>query len=132
MGNLIIEIPQPQIYINVLLRLITCFIFLLYIIPLQIKEAGVKNGLMTLRRELLVTGILLFFINTLGLTIILVRSFFGDNAARLITEIVTVFNSVGLFTVALIKYQIYHQQYTPENKEKHARIYELEQQEDRR
>lgn len=126
-NSLTIEISQPQLIINTILRLITAFIFLRYIIPLQIKEANVKNGLLILRRELLISGVMLLLINSLGLCIILLRYFVGDTIARIVSEVVTLFNSLGLFAVGLIKYQIYHQEYTPENKKKHDRIYELEQ-----
>lgn len=122
MNNLTFEIDLINIIANTIIRLVTAFLFLTLIIPLQIKEAGVKNGLRILRKELLFSGIIMFLINTIGLSVIVVNYFFGAAATQIVTPIITLLNSVGFLTIALIKLNIYHQQYTPENKRIHTMI----------
>lgn len=114
-GSITIEFSQISIIINVILRLITAFIFIWFIIPLQIKQADVRNGLRLLRTELLVSGVILFLINTIGLGIIIVKPFTDPKQLSLFTDFIALFNSVGFLIVAAIKFQIYHSQYTPEN-----------------
>lgn len=119
MNNLQITIDYIPLIINVGIRLITAFIFLFFLIPLIFKESQVKNGLKVLRIELLLTGILIFFINTVGLIIIYFR-FYGYDV-RVVTEIVSYINTFGFLIYALIKLKIYTQNYSPESKARHAR-----------
>lgn len=125
MNNLIIELSELQITVNIIIRIITAVIFLCFIIPLQIKEARVKNGLAVLRLELLVSGIILFFVNTFGLSVIVLRYLFGDSVVQKVTEFITIFNSIGFLFIACIKFHIYHREYTPENKQIHATMERL-------
>lgn len=126
MSNITFEVTEIQIILNTAIRIVTAFLFLAFIIPLQIKEAQVKNGLLILRRELLVSGVIMFLVNTIGLTIILLRYFFGDAILKPAIEIISLFNSIGFLIIASIKYHIYNSQYTPENKRLHAKIDRLE------
>lgn len=126
MSNFHFELSQLEILVNLFIRVATAIIFLCFIIPLQIKEARVKNGLRLLRRELLVSGMTIFFINTVGLSIILFKYVFDDGVVQAATSVITLFNSLGFLVIAAMKYHMYHQQYTPENKRRHARIEQLE------
>lgn len=114
-GSITIEVSQLSIIVNVVLRVITALIFAWFIIPLQIKQVNVKNGLRLLRIELLVSGIILFLINTIGLAIIVVRPLVDPVQLRQFTDFIALFNSVGFLVIAAIKFQIYRSQYTPEN-----------------
>jgi hypothetical protein len=125
-GNFTIELSQIGLIANVVLRVITAIIFIKFIIPLQIKQAHVKNGLKLLRTELLVSGIILFLVNTIGLGVIVVRPYVDPNQLRYFTDFIALFNSVGFFTVAIIKFQIYNSQYTPESILMHEKIEKLE------
>lgn len=118
------EISEFSFVINVVFRVITAIIFIALLIPLVWKEALVKNGLKMLRYELLFTSTIIFFISTSGLFIVLLRQF-GINT-QLATEIVTLFNSIGFLAYALVKRKIYTQEYSPENKHRHAKLAEME------
>lgn len=120
------QISQLAFYLTVIFRIATAIIFLKFIIPLQIKENSVKNGLRTLRKELLISGITIFLINTVGLSLIVFKQIFNDDITNFLTDGITIFNSLGFLVIAYLKYEIYHSQYTPKNKQLHARIEQYE------
>lgn len=124
MNGFNIQFSDYAVIINVVFRLITAVIFAIFLLPLFFKEAGVRNGLRPLRIEMLLAGIIIFFINSIGLLIIVFR-YGGFDVTRL-SEYVTYFNSIGFLTYALIKWRIYTQNYTPENKSLHEEIHKLE------
>lgn len=124
MSGLHIDISNLSIALNTIVRLLTAFIFLKFIIPLQFKETKVKNGLRKLRYQLLITGIILFHINTIGLIIIIIRFLKIDVTTA--STVVTYFNTFGFLFIALVEYQIYHRRYTPKQKELHAKFEEME------
>lgn len=124
MSHLEIHFDVLAIIINVVLRIVTAVLFVVFLIPLFFKEARVKNGLRTLRFELLFTGTIIFCVNTFGLLIIVFRSIGWDTT--IITHLVTYFNSVALLAYAIAKYVIYTQKYTPENKKLHEKFEKME------
>ena len=124
MNNLQLEFGQLSVIINVTIRIVTALIFIAYLLPLLIKEARVKNGLKSLRYELLFTGTIIFLVNGSGLFIILFRHL-GINVTT-ITETVTYFNTLGFLGYALVKLRIYTQKYTPENKKLHEEFEKIE------
>jgi hypothetical protein len=126
-GNFTVELSQVSLIINVVLRVITAIIFFAFIIPLQIKQVHVRNGLKLLRTELLVSGIILFLVNTIGLFIIVVRPYVDPVQLRIFTDFIALFNSFGFFAIAIIKFQIYNSQYTPENILLHEHLHKIEQ-----
>jgi len=121
-----IEISQLSLTINTFIRITTAIIFLAFIIPLQWKEANVKNGLKKLRKQLLVSGLIIFHLNIIGLSVVLIKYVTGDSSLQGITEIVTLISSLGFFAIAIIEYQVYHQRYTPEQKKLHAEFEKME------
>jgi hypothetical protein len=124
MNNLNLEFNQLSIIINVTIRLITVVIFILYLFPLFIKEAKVRNGLRLLRYELLLSGSIIFLVNISGLFIILFRYLGAD--LQNVTNLTTYFNTLGFLTYALLKLKIYTQKYSPENKKLHERFERIE------
>ena len=84
------------------------------VIPLQIKEARVVNGLAKLRRQLLING-LANLIAALLAAIILALSLMGVRS-RLIFEFLISGFVLDLIVNAETKHRIYHQQYTEEHK----------------
>lgn len=120
-------ISTIPLFINVGIRLVTAFIFLAFLIPLIFKEATVKNGLKALRIQLLLSGLLIFFINTVGLLIIVFRYIGFD--VKLMTDLVTYLNTVGFLAYALIGLRVYTQKYSEENKRLHAKFEQIEVQE---
>ena len=59
--------------ISILMRLATGVILLFFVIPLQKKEADVKNGLRTLRKQLLLSGVILLTVNTVITVVYFIR-----------------------------------------------------------
>src|SRR4051794_4762599 len=102
--------------ISVLLRLAAVVVLMAFVIPLQIKEAGVKNGLAVLRKQLLFSGILLTFVTGIGTAFLLFRAILDDGWYRIFSNGLSILNSAAFLAVAWIFYQIYHQQYSPEQK----------------
>lgn len=121
------EVTTLTFVLNVAIRVVTAIIFVLFLIPLIVKEAAVKNGLRQLRYEMLMTGAIIFTVNTVGLSIILLRSFDVDTSG--IVEVITFINSFGFLAYALVKLKIYTQSYTPEKKRLHEKIAKLEEKE---
>lgn len=124
--NLSLEISQLSLAFNIVVRIVTAIIFLKFIIPLQFKEAQVKNGLLRLRYELLASGIIMFLVNTVGLSIIIFQYFFPENIVNQFANLVTIFNTLGFLMIALIKYKIYHTKYTPAQKKLHEKFNRME------
>lgn len=90
------------------------------VVPLQIKEARVYNGLAKLRHQLLISGMTVLLASLIAGTI-LVISLLGVRS-RLINEILITTFVICLIVNAETKYRIYHQQYTPQHKELSRRI----------
>jgi hypothetical protein len=76
----------------------------------------------------LVSGIILFLVNTIGLFIIVIRPYVDPGQLRNFTDFIALFNSFGFFAIAVIKLQIYKSQYTPENILLHEKIEKHEKQ----
>lgn len=121
-----LEFDHLSVIFSIIVRVMAGMTLLFFVIPLQTREAGVKNGLRTLRKQLLVSGITIFIINTFGLLIYIMRMIVDDGMFRFLTNSLAIVNSLGFATMAFIKYQIYHQNYTPEQKKKHEIISEIE------
>jgi len=100
-------------YLALLVRGIATIILVFQIIPLQFKEAQVKNGLGKLRKQLLIVGFTLLFTNLLAMILI--------HTARNTTEgmsiVIQIINAFALLILSFILYLIYHEQYAPEAKE---------------
>lgn len=97
------------------------------VIPLQWKEAEVKNGLRTLRKQMLAKGLLTLTIVTAALIALTIRYFITDlDLARIIISGLVICFALSLLGKALIDYKIYHQSYTPENKKLHEKFEVLE------
>jgi hypothetical protein len=107
----------------IVIRILSSLLLLFFCIPLQIKEAGVKNGLRALRLQLLAFGILLFIIN--GITIWLLFTVMKEiqHVPNLWLQVI---NALAFFGIAIIGNRMYHTQYTDEMKEMHEKIADKE------
>ena len=116
-----ISIDTLNLIINVIIRILTAIILLSLVIPLQVKEAQVIDGLKKLRFEMLGSGIIIFLVNTIGLGVVVYHYLFPTADLALISNIIFYFNSIGFLIFALIKFNVYHTQYTTENKKIHEK-----------
>jgi len=95
-------------------------IVLFFIIPLQIKQAGVKNGLSMLRKQLLAFGATLFVTNVIAayfLTRTSIGLYINGGSATFTTSTLLFIFAFAMFLLAVIGHQIYHQQYVLEHKD---------------
>lgn len=107
-------------HLAIVIRFIAFGILLLQIIPLQIKEAGVKNGLRRLRILLLIMGSSLFVANAIALWLIIVT--FTPLGGSVYTRLVQIVSATALLIPAIALYYIYHSQYTLEAKKVHREV----------
>ena len=101
-----------------IVRAITTVVILWQIIPLQIKEVNVKNGLKRLRIELLIAGLTLLLTNSFSMLLIITTK--GTTPTNSIY--LQIINSFAILIFAIILYLIYHEQYTPISREVHKKI----------
>lgn len=114
-------------YASVFFHIVSCIVVALFVIPLQVKEARVKNGLALLRKQLLAFGFLVATLAIVGATVLTLRYFVPDQETRMtITVMLVLAHSLGFLGMAVIGYKMYHQQYTDESKLLHAKLDKLE------
>jgi hypothetical protein len=97
-----------------------------YIIPLQFKQAGVKNGLIKLRKQLRSYGILMDVVSLTSIVALTARFFISGTVYRYIIVTVVFLNALSALWKSLIFKAIYHQNYSPESIKLHAKIAKLE------
>lgn len=116
MLNLIQIIPNFGTDIAIIIRIITAVIFLLFVIPLQIKESKVKNGLSMLRRQMLISGVAVLSSNFVSLYFLFIQIPKGGYSIP--SQFLQVINAATFLLIAVVGYKIYHQQYKmPHHKE---------------
>lgn len=108
-------------HIALAFRIMSCIILLGYCIPLQIREAGVKNGLRKLRLELLLFGLILLFTNVTTMHF-LVDQFIHNIVPTKISIRLQLINAFSFLCLSGIGYAIYSTQYTEESKQLHEKI----------
>ena len=97
LSDFTISLNSLPIILALIIRVITSIILLAFVIPLQYRQATVKNGLKTLRKALLFSGFLIFWVNTVGLVIIVIRPIAHPETVKFVTDFVSVLNSFGFF-----------------------------------
>jgi hypothetical protein len=98
------------------------------VVPLQIREARVVNGLAKLRKQLLISGVSIMAVALVGFAI-LTLSLAYPTYSLLLEPLIFLMVAL-LIVVAETKHAIYHQQYTPEHKALSRKIqHELDTQE---
>lgn len=103
----------------IILRVISCTQIAVFVIPLQIKESAVRNGLVKLRRQLLSFGIVLFLTNVVT-TFFLISILHTEAKQPLVNASLQLFNAVAFLIMSTIGFFIYHSQYSDESKDFHA------------
>lgn len=111
--------------VSIGLRVLSSIMVLFFLLPLQIKEAKVKNSLKSLRVELLACGIILLLINFFSL-FFLIDLWMKDTPQKLTNSGLQIINALAYFALALLGNFMYRQQFTDEAKEFHAQIQKLE------
>ena len=102
------------IYVSMILCLMAAIIVLLFIIPLQVGQAGVKNGLAKLRKQLLAYGLTTLTTTSIAayfLANVSIRLAESGTYASTTSQVLLLVFSISKFLIAYIGHQIYHQQY---------------------
>lgn len=110
--------------LSVVLRGVALFNFLIFLIPLQIKEAKVQNGLKKLRVQLLIIGVILTIVNTFSIILILAEMH-GSILVGSPSLTLRLVNAIAFLILSYNLYMIYHQQYTDEHKRMNKKVHEL-------
>lgn len=114
-----IDLPEYLLLASVLFLFIASFLVLAFVIPLQIEQANVKNGLRILRKLLLVKGI------TFLITGSIAEYFLTRGAYRVLTlgidvslnnSILLFVFSLGYLILSFCAYKIYHIKYVVDKK----------------
>lgn len=98
------------------------------VIPLQIKEALVKNGLITLRRQMLIGGVTIF-ISNFAVFVTLSELVIKGTVVPARTEFFQLLNAVAFFILTITYYFIYHQQFSTKQKHIHKLASDIEEKE---
>lgn len=117
----------------ILFHIVALIICLAFVIPLQIKEARVKNGLKMLRVQMLGSGLTIIFLSIFSIIALTIPLIFADRPLysprtepfelyQYISIGVVFFHSLGFLVLALIKRAMYHQQYSDYQKAIHKRV----------
>ena len=120
MNNILSAITSNfLIYVSLLFCIIAAIKILAFVIPLQVKQAGVHNGLAMLRKQLLMFGIVVFITTSIA-SVLLFRLtayvFFPENSIDFFTHVLIFIFSLSKLLIAQIGQVIYHQQYVLEHK----------------
>jgi hypothetical protein len=107
--------------LSIVLRIISSVTLLFFFIPLQLKEALVKNGLRKLRLQLLAVGVLLFLENILTVYLLL-NILLSSSHQQLDNILAQIFNATIAIALSFTFYNIYHFQYSDKQKVLHAKI----------
>lgn len=123
------------LYLSIVFIALSAIIIIVFNVPLQIREAKVKNGLAKLRIQLLLFGFVLLVTNFVSLFFLAelgIRVFNTMIVVNQHMQILLAIYGASHFALACIGYMIYHQQYTSKQKELHARIEKIEKREERK
>jgi hypothetical protein len=112
---------------SIFVHIVAAITILIFIIPLQIKQAGVKNGLIRLRKQLLARESINLGIIAISI-IVLATRFSGMNIdfIRVTLGVMIFIQALGMMFKAFIDFKIYRQQYSPANILVHEKIAVLE------
>ena len=110
-------------FISIILHIAAGIITAAFVIPLQLQQVGVKNGLAKLRKQMVVKGFLSLVVIMSSILALTLRYVIHDiDILRYIIVTLILIHSLGALGKSYIDYEIYHQQYTEENKEIHEKI----------
>ena len=109
-------------YLSILLHTASFVINLFFIIPLQVKQSRVKNGLIGLRKQMLFWGISFQVLTTASILALTMRFFISDPIwLRSIVNVIIFIHATSMIMKAILLYKIYHTQFSPENVSLHAK-----------
>lgn len=123
-------IDHWMLVLSTIMLVASIVIITIFNIPLQIREAKVKNGLAKLRKQLLGFGFTLIVTNVIALyfigrSVVRIANYHESIPVNVVTEVLLTLFSFSHLILAIIGYFIYHQQYTDEHKAVSAKLEKL-------
>lgn len=112
--------------IAVIIHILSMVIHTYSVLRLQFKEAGVKNGLRSLRIRMLVWGITLELISLITIFVLVSRFFFSGDSARYSIVTLILIHAVGTLSNAVNWRHIYREQFSEESKALHREMQRIE------
>jgi len=113
--------------IAIIIHVFSMVIHTYSVLRLQFKEAGVQNGLRSLRVRMLIWGLTLETISLITIFVLVARFFFTDiDVARYYMVTLVLIHSVGIFVNTLNWRHIYRDQFSDESKKLHREIQKIE------
>lgn len=93
-----------------------------FVIPLQIKEARIRDGLLPLRKQLLKRGILIISVSIFAVVILVSRYFLTGEILRYLIGTLMLAMSLAVLGVTIFDLRIYRSQYSEESLKDHEKI----------
>lgn len=114
-------------FFAVFLHVVAGILTMAFVIPLQFQQSKVKNGLVLLRRQMLIKGLLSLIVIIVSVFALMGRwlPFNGDTIRYAVLLFIST-HAVGILGKSYIDYRIYHQQYSEHSKQMHQKIHTLE------
>lgn len=98
-------------FISIGIQVVALLVALAFVIPLQIKEARIIDGLTRLRKLMLASGITIITLSTVSVIVLSARFFIPVAYIRYITVFLVLAHSIGFLILALILRSIYTSKY---------------------
>lgn len=116
--------------VSIIILVVAGIIAAAFVIPLQLKEARVKNGLARLRKQMLAKGIFTEIVIIFSLFSLTGRFIIHDTTTlRYTITLVILFFALFILFGVVLDYLIYNQNYTEKNKKLHEKIEQMENEE---
>ena len=115
--------------LSILFRVVAAIYFGL-IIKRALVLVGIKNGLIVLRKMLLLSSVIMLLVTMVSIFLIAVRPFLSRELFSLSTDGLTVVNGLGFLFLGYIQYKIQTFQYSPRQLDLHRKIEVIEKRED--
>jgi len=112
------------------IRLVVAVLLVFMVIPLQVKEALVKNGLISLRRQMLIGGVTIL-ISNLIVVITLADLILHNSYVSPSSEFLQVLNALVFLILSVTYVKIYRQQFSRKQKHIHKLANDIEKKEKR-
>lgn len=112
--------------ISVCIHILSILIHTFSVLRLQFKEAGVNNGLRSLRMRMLVWGITLEVISLITIFVLVARYFISGDAARYSIVTLVLIHAFGTLSNTMNWRHIYKEQFSEESKALHTEMQKIE------
>ena len=123
------DISPVILIVSVLFRL-GAAIFFYRITKRALILVGIKNGLIMLRKMLLLSSTVMFGVTLISIILTIIRPFVNPLFFTLSTDALSFINGLGFLFLGFIQYKIQSFQYSPRQLDLHSKIAALEKKED--